>query len=168
MIGTCWPGVSGWKVRVLALGDPARLPPDARVNAERWRALGPIHPEPETQDPSEIVDELAGDGAAPTDHMPCVVIDAVFGIGLTRDISDDAQILLQGIESMQTRGEEFGFPVLVVAVDVPSGLCADTGVVRGFCARADLTVTFHRAKPGHCLRPDLCGRVEVVDIGLPA
>jgi len=158
----------GWEVRVLALGDPARLPPDARVNAGRWRVLGPIHTDPTRQDPTEIVDDLTGDGAAPLDRAPCVVIDAVFGIGLTGDISDDARILLQAIGDMRTNGDAFGFPVHVVAVDVPSGLCADTGVVRGTCVRADLTVTFHRAKPGHRLRPDLCGRVEVVDIGLPA
>jgi hydroxyethylthiazole kinase-like uncharacterized protein yjeF len=58
----------------------------------------------------------------------------------------------------------------VVAVDGPSGLCLDTGRKRGPVRRADLTVTFHRAKPGHYLErgPDLCGTLAVADIGLEA
>ncbi|WP_108257562.1 NAD(P)H-hydrate epimerase [Mangrovicoccus ximenensis] len=55
---------------------------------------------------------------------------------------------------------------LRVAVDLPSGLETDSGEAMGAVLPADLTVTFHCRKPAHGLRPDLCGEVKVVDIGL--
>ncbi len=60
-------------------------------------------------------------------------------------------------------------PALVLAVDIPSGVDGATGAVPGPAVRADATVTFQAAKPGHVLAPgsDLVGRLEVADIGLP-
>jgi NAD(P)H-hydrate epimerase len=57
-----------------------------------------------------------------------------------------------------------------VAIDVPSGVHGDTGALLGIAPRAALTVTFHRAKPGHFLLPgrDLVGELVVADIGIPA
>ena len=57
----------------------------------------------------------------------------------------------------------------IVAIDIPSGLCADSGAVIGdVCVHADLTVTFHRAKPGHLHGEGFaqCGRLVIADIGL--
>jgi NAD(P)H-hydrate epimerase len=56
----------------------------------------------------------------------------------------------------------------MVAVDLPSGVNGDSGAVLGAAARAELTVTFAAAKPGHLLLPgrDLCGRLEVCEIGV--
>src|SRR5258708_5749623 len=58
----------------------------------------------------------------------------------------------------------------VVAVDVPSGLHGDTGVVMGCAPSAELTVTFFRAKPGHYSLEGLrrCGELTIVDIGIPS
>ncbi|WP_342662215.1 NAD(P)H-hydrate dehydratase [Rubellimicrobium thermophilum] len=85
--------------------------------------------------------------------------------------------LMAGIAALTAAG---AVEVRIVAVDIPSGLCADSGRVLGREGRpapegrgvipADLTVTFHSLKPGHLLAdgPRLCGAVEVVPIGLPA
>ena len=85
-----------------------------------------------------------------------LVIDAVFGAGLSRDVSAPVAELL-------------GAAKRVVAIDVPSGVDGATGAVRGFAPQAELTVTFFRAKPGHLLFPGrgLCGKLLVRDIGLP-
>jgi ADP-dependent NAD(P)H-hydrate dehydratase / NAD(P)H-hydrate epimerase len=85
-----------------------------------------------------------------------LVIDAVFGAGLTRDLDEEVIAVLRAA----TR---------VVAVDVPSGVDGATGGVRGYAPQAALTVTFFRLKPGHKLLPgrDLCGKIVLADIGLP-
>ncbi len=85
-----------------------------------------------------------------------VVIDAVFGAGLARPVDG----LVAGTLGTARR---------VVAVDVPSGLDGATGAVLGYAPAAELTVTFFRLKPGHLLLPgrDLCGRIELADIGIP-
>ncbi|MGZ3216686.1 NAD(P)H-hydrate dehydratase [Paracoccus sp. T5] len=133
----------GWQVRVLLAGDPAALPLDARRNHDLWRALGPIAPLPEV--PQDIAADLA--------------VDALFGIGLTRPVDAFAPALAALRAAPR-----------LVAVDVPSGLCADSGRVIGAAgpAPADLTVTFQRPKPGHYLSqgPALCGHLALVDLGL--
>ena len=86
-----------------------------------------------------------------------LVIDAVFGAGLTRGVDGLAAATLAASRR-------------ILAVDVPSGLDGATGAARGQVARAEATVTFFRLKPGHCLLPgrDLCGRLTLADIGMPA
>lgn len=86
-----------------------------------------------------------------------LVIDAVFGAGLSRDVD--------GVTAETLRAAR-----RVVAIDVPSGLDGGTGAVLGYAPQAALTVTFFRRKPGHLLLPgrDLCGELLVADIGIPA
>jgi hydroxyethylthiazole kinase-like uncharacterized protein yjeF len=85
-----------------------------------------------------------------------LVIDAVFGAGLSRDISPELAEALSAARRL-------------VAIDVPSGLDGATGQVRGFAPQAEFTITFFRAKPGHYLYPGraLCGELLLCDIGLP-
>ncbi len=135
----------GWEVEVRLLGSAERLPPDARAAHDRWAAAG-------------AVGTLGAgwDSAAPRD----LVIDALFGTGLSRPVD------LPWLDRLA----DIAPGARIVAVDLPSGLCSDSGRVIGERAvRADLTVSFHRAKAGHYLAegPDHCGALSVVDIGLP-
>ncbi len=94
----------------------------------------------------------------PASPRPALVVDGLLGIGLTRDV--DATMM-----QVISRINESGVPVL--AIDVPSGLDAATGLVRGGAVRATRTLTFIAHKPGlHTLQgPDHCGEVSVDDLG---
>jgi NAD(P)H-hydrate epimerase len=90
-----------------------------------------------------------------------IVIDAIFGAGLSRPVPDEVETIIAAITKA-------GLPV--IAVDLPSGLDGRSGQVLGAAFRAARTVTFMNRKPGHLLMPgrDLCGMLEVFDIGIPA
>lgn len=129
---------AGWPVAVAPLAPP-RPGTDAALAAARWR--GPVV--------AFSTAEAARAG---------LVIDAVFGAGLSKPLDGLAAEVLAGL-----RGP-------VVAVDVPSGVDGATGQARGPAPQAALTVTFFRRKPGHLLLPGraLCGEVVLAQIGLPA
>lgn len=90
-----------------------------------------------------------------------VIVDALFGVGLNRAPEGRFAGWIEAINASVKQ---------VVAVDVPSGLDADTGVAYAPCVRADLTVTFGLPKRGLLIGdgPRLSGEVWVADIGLPA
>jgi NAD(P)H-hydrate epimerase len=90
-----------------------------------------------------------------------VIVDAMFGTGLTRAPSG---LAAEAIELISCSG------AYVVAVDLPSGLNSDTGTPYEPCVRANLTVTMAQPKLGLWLYPGraLAGKVEVVDIGMPS
>jgi ADP-dependent NAD(P)H-hydrate dehydratase / NAD(P)H-hydrate epimerase len=148
----------GWEVAVYLLGDLARLPPDAAANHGRWAVMGAVHPLPMDRAPV-----LRGGRG--------VIVDALFGTGLRRGLGRD---LVAGVLAPLDHADYRDWHR--VAVDIPSGLCADSGRIltdaagAGGCFAADLTVSFHAQKPGHVLGdgPDLCGQVVVCDIGLRA
>ena len=127
----------GWPVTVAALAPP-RAGSDAAVAAAEWS--GPIA----AFDPTEA--SRAG-----------LVVDAVYGAGLSRDVGGIAADTLAASRR-------------ILAVDVPSGVDGATGQIRGRAAQAAATVTFVRRKPGHWLLPgrDLCGEIILADIGMPA
>jgi len=89
-----------------------------------------------------------------------IVVDALFGTGLQRPIEGRYARAIESVNSLRC-------PVL--AVDIPSGVCSDTGRIMGTALNADVTVTFGAAKIGHFSYPgrSRCGEVEVVDIGIP-
>jgi ADP-dependent NAD(P)H-hydrate dehydratase / NAD(P)H-hydrate epimerase len=132
---------AGWPVRVGLLGERASLRGDAAAMA----AICPVEIEPIAPD----LIEYAG-----------LIVDALFGAGLSRPLEGAALTLVRVLDHRDTP---------VVAIDMPSGVSGDTGQVAGGSARADLTVTFHRRKPGHLLLPgrELCGELVVADIGIP-
>jgi ADP-dependent NAD(P)H-hydrate dehydratase / NAD(P)H-hydrate epimerase len=127
----------GWPVSIAALAAP-RDGSDAAIMAARWK--GPTR-------------SFAVTEAARAD----LVIDAVFGAGLSRDLDPEVATVLAAAKRR-------------VAIDVPSGLDGATGAARGKVSPADVTVTFFRLKPGHLLLPgrELCGELVLADIGLPA
>ncbi|WP_235900533.1 NAD(P)H-hydrate dehydratase [Lolliginicoccus suaedae] len=85
-----------------------------------------------------------------------------------------ADLVLDGIVGISGRGplrpaaaeHVAGIRSPIIAVDLPSGVDADSGAVQGPAVRAALTVTFGARKPGHALAGEWCGGIEVVDIGL--
>ena len=126
----------GWPVKIQTT-EPPRAG-DARLAAARWQ--GVTHPM---------------DGVPP----PGVLIDAIYGAGLTRPLQGAAAALAAALNGHADR---------VVAVDVPSGLPGDTGRPLGPAIAAGLTVTFHARKRAHVLEPGrgMCGEIVVVNIGL--
>lgn len=130
-----------YRVSVLFIGEPDRLPADARAACEAWIAAG-----------GALMDRLP-------EHHPDLVVDALFGIGLTRAPEGRAAELVQWMN---------GQPAPVLALDIPSGLSADTGAVLGTAVRAAFTVTFIALKPGLLTLdgPDHVGQWEVCDLEL--
>src|SRR5215469_14209172 len=92
---------------------------------------------------------------------PALIIDALFGAGLSRQVSGEPFEMIEAINAN-------GAPVL--AVDLPSGVNGTSAAVMGTAVRATETVTFFRKKPAHLLLPGRlhCGRVRVADIGIDA
>ncbi len=88
-----------------------------------------------------------------------VVVDALLGAGLDRELTGELADIVGAINTAQAR---------TVAVDLPTGLNGATGAVMGIAVEAAVTVTFFRLKPGHLLYPGrgLCGAVKCVDIGI--
>jgi ADP-dependent NAD(P)H-hydrate dehydratase / NAD(P)H-hydrate epimerase len=93
-----------------------------------------------------------------------LVVDALFGAGLSRPLEGEALALVSRIADWSRASRR-----PIVAVDVPSGVHGDDGQALGAELPATETVTFFRLKPGHLLSPgrELCGRIRLADIGVP-
>ncbi len=155
----------GWEVEVFLYGDQAKLPPDAKVNCERWLEMGEVG----TADFNTIY------AARPFDLR----VDAVFGAGLKRSPSDALSGAFHATW-MTLKGDKSHPRPHRVAVDCPS--CLDLASGKAILPEkvwegdihinyyADLTVSFHRLKIGHILFGDwgYSNKSVVVDIGLEA
>ncbi|MBE7493289.1 MAG: NAD(P)H-hydrate epimerase [Planctomycetes bacterium] len=145
----------GHRVDVFFCGAPDtldRAPADVRLNARLLAALG-IEPRFIATGPEA--------GALRQALADCpLIVDALFGTGLTRPVEDPQRAAIQIANEC---------PATRLAVDIPSGLCADTGNVLGVVFRADVTVTFVARKRGFDLGagPASCGKVVVAEIGVP-
>jgi ADP-dependent NAD(P)H-hydrate dehydratase / NAD(P)H-hydrate epimerase len=130
----------GWPVALALLKGAGALRGDAAWAADLWKGA------------------VAEPSMALLDGRP-LVIDALFGAGLTRQLGGLAVELIERMNREK---------LAVVAVDVPSGLHGDTGQVMGTAPHAALTVSFFRAKPGHYSLEGLrhCGELRIVDIGI--
>jgi NAD(P)H-hydrate epimerase len=134
------------EVLVVCLAPASELSPDARANLDRLP--GP---------PSVALDDPATIEAF---EQAVVIVDALFGTGFEgapRGAAADA------IELVNKAGKR------VLSIDVPSGVDASTGTTEGAAIEADMTVTFHAAKPGLWIHPGKrhAGLVATIDIGIP-
>jgi len=141
----------GARVAVFLLGRSEEVTGDALRNLKAWRRQrGVVREVSVAEDLVALQRQLAGG--------TCVV-DALLGTGLSADVTG---IHAAAIELMNGSG------VPVFALDIPSGLDADTGRPRGVAVRAAVTATFGFAKYGQVIHPgvDHCGVLEAIDIGL--
>lgn len=132
---------AGWPVRVMLLAAREGLSTDAARALDGWG--GPV------ESPAS---GFLGDAA--------LVIDALFGAGLSRPVEGSAADWL-------VRIRDSGLPV--VSVDLPSGINGDARPLAGPHLPADLTITFHCRKLAHLVEPfaEMCGETVCVDIGIP-
>jgi hydroxyethylthiazole kinase-like uncharacterized protein yjeF len=135
---------AGLRARVLQVGDPGRFGADARANLERYLALGGEH-RPFQRLPRETQ----------------LVVDGLFGTGLDRPVDGAWAEAIAAINA---------HPAPVLALDIPSGLHADTGCILGNAVRAELTISFIGLKQGLFTGdgPDCCGSVVFDGLEVPA
>jgi NAD(P)H-hydrate epimerase len=133
--------VAGWEVTLASFTHTAPRTPDAILAHNFYHG--------------DVV-EYSADLLA---NMP-MIVDAIFGTGLTKSL--DAKIV-QAISDIESRN------LPVIAVDIPSGVHGETGAVLGAAFKAAATMTFTRKKIGHTVLPgkEYCGTVLVADIGIP-
>jgi hydroxyethylthiazole kinase-like uncharacterized protein yjeF len=143
----------GWSCTVaLCCGEPS-ADSDAHANLVRWRDSGGV-----VVDRDAATKSLRSYAAGEARDVD-VVLDALFGTGLDRPLTGDVRAVVRALD-------DSGVPV--VAVDIPSGLCADAGRALGTAVKATLTVTIGCAKPGLFVGegPNHVGRLVIADIGL--
>ena len=144
--------VAGVETLVVLVGGRELVSGDALTQLDIVDTLGIDIIEVDEDDvPEEAFEalELAG-----------VCVDAVFGVGLSRNISGPAATILEALADVEA---------MIVSVDLPSGVCPNTGQVLGIAVAADVTVTFGMPKRGHTQYPGraLAGELIVADIGIP-
>jgi len=135
---------AGINVRVISLIDPASLKEAALLAYKHWLTLGENH---------------AADLSCIDDAN--LIVDALLGTGLKRDVSPEWQEWILHVNQSSSN---------VLAIDVPSGLYANIGVIAGACINADLTVSFIGLKLGMFTAEakDVCGEIFFDDLALPA
>jgi ADP-dependent NAD(P)H-hydrate dehydratase / NAD(P)H-hydrate epimerase len=133
----------GWQVTLASVGDVEEIKGDAKIARNKWNMAG---------------------GATRTFSKDLLkesnlVVDALFGTGLTRDAEGAYKDAITAINESK---------LPVISIDMPSGIHADSGAIMGTAIRANHTVTFVRPKPGHVLLPGKAytGELHVYDIGI--
>lgn len=139
----------GWDVRVFPAANTDSLKGDANAACLRYRDAG-----------GALLDFMPEDfeGAE-------VLVDALLGTGLDRIVSGSQADIIQAINRYRTRDLQGR---VVVAIDIPSGLNADTGAIMGHAVKADLTVTFVGVKRGLLTGegPELTGKIQFDSLGI--
>ncbi|HLK11995.1 MAG TPA: NAD(P)H-hydrate dehydratase [Candidatus Binatia bacterium] len=141
-----------FQVETWLLGRPDAVRGDAARMLAAWRRAG------------GRVESLADDARLGTLRArlarAAVVVDAILGTGLDEPVAGLTAAVIEAINAA---------PAPVLAIDLPSGLSADTGRPLGTAVRAAVTATFGFAKVGQCIHPGIehTGSLAVVDIGIP-
>ena len=151
-------GVMGYSVSVLLSAAPNAYKGDAAIQLQAMQNLGISWDVLQGDEGLDALDAL--NSSAIADQM--VLVDALFGTGLQRPIEG---YLAQAISLMNV------FPGSRVALDIPSGMNADTGAIEGACFKADMTITFAPTKTGMLMSPAIAEAVGDIierDIGLIA
>lgn len=138
------------EVKVYMLCDPEDLKEDPERNYQILKKI---------DIPLKVIRSLKDIDDQFVKESDCLV-DAIFGIGLFREVRGLEKELINYINSVGRQ---------IIAVDVPSGLDSDTGEIRGACIKAHATVTFVAAKEGFFVNqgPENCGKIIEKDIGIP-
>lgn len=142
----------GAQVKVLLMADPEEFQGEALVNLKIWQRLG---------QPVYQVNQVNGINIVKVALLNTdLVIDALYGTGFRGTVNEKVARVISLVNTSQ---------VTVLAVDIPSGLEADTGKAQGPCIKADHTVTFGLPKLGLVLEPgaSIAGTLHVADISLP-
>jgi ADP-dependent NAD(P)H-hydrate dehydratase / NAD(P)H-hydrate epimerase len=139
---------------ILLFSDPDKFKGDARTNWEIVHAM-------------ELPVEIFSTSDSAVSYLnkieaPDVIVDALFGTGLSKPIGADFRPIVDWINKASSRA-------FVAAVDIPSGIQADSFQIPGPAVRAHLTVTFSALKLAHIMPPaaDLAGKVVLAAIGSP-
>ncbi|MCK5186295.1 MAG: NAD(P)H-hydrate epimerase, partial [Deltaproteobacteria bacterium] len=143
----------GVSVKIFLLAERDKVQGDARSNLDILLKMNASITEVKDLDVwKAILPELEGYR---------LIVDAIFGTGLRSEVRGLVKEVINDINR---------FNIPKVAVDLPSGLNANTGEVLGACVKAKLTITFALPKRGLLIYPgaDFAGRLKVVDIGIPS
>ncbi len=142
----------GVSVKIYLLTDPKGLRGDAETNYSIFQRMkGEIIPVPSSKDYVKVKRDL---------EKFDILVDGIFGTGLDAEVRGYYREVIDHLNTLQRP---------IVAIDIPSGLDADTGKPLGTAIHASLTITFGLPKVGHLIPPgiDYVGDVRVVDIGIP-
>ena len=133
--------MKGVRADLFIVGDPEKFTAEMRLQEKICKKLGIL----EVTNPNYLSYQI--------------IVDAMFGIGLSRDVEGEAQDVISAINDCGA---------YVISADIPSGINADTGAVMGNAVHADVTVTMQLIKPGLVLYPGAlhAGRIVVEEIGI--
>jgi len=144
---------NGIDVSIFLVADLKELREEAEANYHRAekvaKTIGKAIEVLNAENLASLEDKLEGTS---------LIIDGIFGTGLTREIGEPEKSIIQLINDSEK-------PVL--AVDVPSGLDAANGKVLGVCIKATKTVTFARPKTGFIGHEKYTGETITADISIP-
>lgn len=143
----------GAEVQVFLFSKQGDVNGDAKTNLDILKAIGVAVCETITDASVETVEKAV--------HASNLVVDGIFGTGLKREVSGVVWLVIDAVNASRKT---------VISIDIPSGICGETGRILGNCIRADRTVTFGLPKLGLIIHPgcDYVGRLSVADIGIPA